>query len=384
MKEMELYLHIPFCVQKCKYCDFLSGPATPQQIDSYVEALCAEILCYREGFEERRISSIFLGGGTPSLLSGKQMLQIMKELYQTFNIEENAEITVEMNPSTVNLEKLRAYQEAGINRLSIGLQSTVDEELRLLGRIHDYKTFLEGYQMARDCGFDNINIDLISAIPGQTPKSWRRTLRRTAQLEPEHISAYSLIIEEGTAFYEMYGGEAADKQICPLPSEDEEREMYWDTKRILEEYAYHRYEISNYAKKGYECRHNLGYWERKDYLGLGTGAASLIDNRRYGHIRDREEYCARSANPETLQVDEEILSTKEQMEEFMFLGLRKTAGIQSKSFRACFGCDVEEVYAAVLSKLEREGLLLRDGEGFHLSERGCDISNYVFSEFLLD
>ena len=238
--------------------------------------------------------------------------------------------------------------------------------------------------MARDCGFDNINIDQISAIPGQTPKSWRRTLRRTAQLEPEHISAYSLIIEEGTAFYEMYGGEAADKQICPLPSEDEEREMYWDTKRILEEYAYHRYEISNYAKKGYECRHNLGYWERKDYLGLGTGAASLIDNRRYGHIRDREEYCARSANPETLQVDEEILSTKEQMEEFMFLGLRKTAGIQSKSFRACFGCDVEEVYAAVLSKLEREGLLLRDGEGFHLSERGCDISNYVFSEFLLD
>ena len=350
-----------------------------------MKALCQEIRSYRGRFEERRISSIFFGGGTPSLLSGAQMREILNELYDVFYIEADAEITTEMNPGTVNREKLKTYKEAGINRLSIGLQSTKDEELRLLGRIHDYRTFLESYQMARDCGFHNINIDLISAIPGQSPESWRETLRRTAQLQPEHISAYSLIIEEGTAFYEMYGNAAEkDKQALPLPTEDEDREMYWDTKRILAEYGYHRYEISNYAKQGYECRHNLGYWERKDYLGLGTGAASLIDNQRYNHIRDTEEYCEKSAKAEELQVDREWLSQKEQMEEFMFLGLRKTAGIRTESFQACFGCDIEEVYGPVLERLERAGLLLRKGNEIRLSERGCDISNYVFSEFLLD
>lgn len=389
MKELELYLHIPFCVQKCRYCDFLSVPGCPQEIEAYVCAMLQEIRAYHGKYDDYMVTSVFFGGGTPSLLSAEQMNRLMDAVRRAFSIEESAEISMEMNPGTVTMEKLNGYREAGINRLSIGLQSVNDEELKMLGRIHNYSAFLQTYEMARKAGFRNINVDLISAIPGQTVESWRKTLRTVADLKPEHISAYSLIIEEGTPFYEIYGEKAdfAESVSAPelqLPDEESERQMYEDTRDILLEYGYHRYEISNYAKEGYECRHNLGYWERKEYLGLGTGAASLIGTHRFNHIQDTAEYLKISGNPEQLVCDREALSMKEEMEEFMFLGLRKMKGIQTEMFLQNFNCSVESVYGAEIGTLVEEGLLAAESNRIYLTEKGIDISNYVLSHFLLD
>ena len=389
VKELELYLHIPFCVQKCRYCDFLSAPCNEQDLAAYVASLAQEIRAYEGRFAEYKVTSIFFGGGTPSLLSGKQMQELMSRIRENFSVETDAEVTMEMNPGTVTAEKLAGYRKAGINRLSIGLQSADDRELKLLGRIHDYQTFLETFRMARECGFENINVDLISSVPGQTRKSWEQTLRKTAELRPEHLSAYSLIIEENTPFYALYGEEAAAEErkrkgFPELPGEKEERDMYRDTACILAEYGYHRYEISNYALPGRECRHNLGYWERKEYLGLGTGSASLIGHRRWNHIRDTKEYLKHAADPDRLKTDEEQLSRTDEMEEFMFLGLRKIDGISEAKFLETFGQSIEEIYGPVLKKLEAEDLLLRKEGRIRLTERGIDISNYVLADFLLD
>ena len=249
MQKLELYIHIPFCVQKCAYCDFLSAPANDAAKAEYVDALKKEIQRYREVASSYQVSSVFVGGGTPSILSCEQMGEIFKMLRQVFTIDRDAEITIEANPGTVTEEKLEGWKQAGINRISFGLQSVNNEELKMLGRIHTYEEFRESYDMARQAGFDNINIDLISAIPGQTVKSWEHTLRTVAELHPEHISAYSLIIEEGTRFYQWYGkGQTDQEKYPPLPDEDAERQMYERTEGILEEYGFHRYEISNYAR----------------------------------------------------------------------------------------------------------------------------------------
>ena len=379
MKELELYLHIPFCVQKCDYCDFLSAPAKAEEMAVYVKALGREIKSCRERFAGYQVTSVFFGGGTPSILEASQMQELTDALYQSFDILPDAEVTLEMNPGTVSMEKLAGYKKAGINRLSIGLQSADDAELRTLGRIHDFRMFLDTYEMARKAGFENLNVDLISAIPGQTHESWNKTLHTVAGLGPEHISAYSLIIEEGTPFYDRYG----DEREGELPDEEEERRMYKDTGRILEEYGYHRYEISNYAKPGFACRHNLGYWERKEYLGMGTGASSLIGNVRYDHIRETSDYIGLAETPEALMRNVETLDKKAQMEEFMFLGLRKTDGIRADQFLQMFGCEIEEVYGEILRRLAGEKLLSQKNGNIFLTERGIDISNYVLSQFLL-
>ena len=363
-KELELYIHIPFCVSKCRYCDFLSAPADEEERERYVESLCSRIRSCKEFAKDWHVSSIFVGGGTPSLLTGEQMGYIFRDIRETFRVDDMAEITVEMNPGTVSEEKLKAYREAGINRLSIGLQSANDQELKCLGRIHTYEMFVHSYQMARDCGFSNINVDLMSAIPFQTPESYEKTLRTVAELvpPPEHISAYSLIIEEGTPFYERYG---EGKHAEELPAEEEEREMYVRTKEVLEEYGYIRYEISNYAKSGFACRHNLGYWNRTQYLVIMPVASSLIGNKRW---REGEE--------------PEILTEKEEMEEFMFLGLRKMEGVSETDFRNVFQKEMQEVYGLILQKMKEEGLMEQAGDNWRLTERGIDISNYVMSEFL--
>lgn len=376
MKELELYIHIPYCVSKCKYCDFLSASGSIPERQAYVENLCKRICSYGEIMKEYYVVSIFLGGGTPSVLEPGQTGMIFEAVFDSFLVDADAEITTEMNPGTVTREKLSAYRELGINRLSIGLQSADNEELKRLGRIHTWEDFLDTYREARAAGFSNINVDLMSAIPGQTLESYERSLRLTAQLEPEHISAYSLIIEEGTPFYDRYGeGRHAEE----LPDEDTERLMYVRTKEILEAGGYHRYEISNYAKKGYECRHNLGYWNRTEYLGIGSGASSLIDNTRF-----REPETLRDAGkvPEDRQ-ELQILSIREQMEEFMFLGLRRMEGISIRKFRQCFGKDIKKIYGATIKKLCEWGLLEIEGEYLKLTERGIDVSNYVMSEFLL-
>ena len=429
-QNIELYIHIPFCVKKCEYCDFLSEAAGEVEQQEYVEALVQEIDMYQGQIKGDTVTSVFLGGGTPSILTENQITVLFAALKEAFTILPDAEITIEINPGAVTREKLRIYRGVGINRLSIGLQSTNNSELQKLGRIHTYEEFLQTYHMAREEMFDNINIDLISAIPGQTTVSWKQTINKVIQLSPEHISAYSLIIEEGTLFYELYGSQTDDAmchelygsqtddiaryelqgnqnsnvsfmihcmQDDKLPDEDEEREIYAMTKTLLEHAGYDRYEISNYAKPGYECRHNLGYWDRVQYLGIGLGSSSLIGNRRFSHIRDRSQYCKqmRSYRTETrdgrfiengiipgITEDVEVLTFREQMEEYMFLGLRKMAGVSQQKFNHNFGVEMNEIYGEIIVKLLNQGLLTRKGDILSLTERGIDVSNRVLSEFL--
>lgn len=380
---IEIYIHIPFCVRKCAYCDFLSGPQDEVTREQYVEKMLEEIKAYRTSTaltSQRKVTTVFLGGGTPSVLSADQITRIFTVLRATFDVSEDAEITIEANPGTVTAEKLEAYRQCGINRISFGLQSTNNEELKLLGRIHTYEEFLESYTLARACGFDNINVDLISAIPKQTVASWEETLSKVFALNPEHISAYSLIVEEGTPFANVYG------EGCPgekdLPSEEEERAIYYRTEELLSQAGYHRYEISNYAKDGKECRHNLGYWERTDYLGIGLGASSLIDNTRFKNTDDLLYYMEHADKLDEIQENVEKLSVKEQMEEFMFLGLRKMAGVSITEFEKVFGKSIEECYENQLEHLIKENLLERNGDRVMLTKQGIDVSNYVFGEFL--
>ena len=381
-RELELYIHIPFCVKKCAYCDFLSGPASNQQIEEYVQALIEEIRYYKEFAKNYEVSTVFWGGGTPSLLTGEQMKALMETLGQTFFIRQNAEITMEANPGTVTVEKLLACQKAGINRISFGLQSVNNEELKMLGRIHTYEEFLESYEAARKAGFQNINVDLISAIPKQTVSSWEQTLQTIISLQPEHISAYSLIVEEGTPFAKLYGEGCELEHL--LPTEEDERRMYERTEELLREAGYHRYEISNYAKEGYECQHNLGYWERKEYLGLGLGASSLIEETRFHNTDEMEEYLRDASNPILLRREQEKLDRQEQMEEFVFLGLRKIRGIQEEKFAEMFGEDIWDCYGKNLERVIKEGLLEREEGVLRLTRKGIDVSNYVFYEILSD
>lgn len=370
---IEIYIHIPFCVKKCDYCDFLSGPSGPEEQSDYVQALLREIDAVKEG-KGRSVSSIFIGGGTPSVLDAGFIGEILNRIRNKFQIQNDAEITIEANPGTADYGKLQAYREFGINRLSIGLQSPDDRELKILGRIHNYEQFLETYKEARKAGFDNINIDLMSAIPDQTYKGWEKNLRTVAELEPEHISAYSLIIEEGTPF--------AARELN-LPDEDTEYNMYEATARILEEYGYKQYEISNYAKRGMACRHNVGYWTRQDYLGFGLGASSLYGKERFSNTADRKKYLENSFSPELIREREPILSREDEMAEFMFLGLRMTEGVARTDFEQIFGCCIEQIYGDVLKKYESMGLLQEKDGRIFLSRAGIHVSNSVMADFLL-
>ncbi len=379
-KNLALYIHIPFCVRKCFYCDFLSAPAGEETRESYVQALLSEIKGRSGEHGERLVTSVFFGGGTPSLLTETQMKRLLGAVSGSFFLARDAEVTVEVNPGTVTPEKLMSSREAGVSRLSIGLQSADNRELGAIGRIHTWEQFLEAYQWARHAGFSNINVDLMSTLPGQTTESYCNTLRRVLALtpRPEHISAYSLILEEGTALYDRY-----QAGLIGLPDEDEDRQMYQETKRILEAEGYRRYEMSNYAMKGFECLHNCGYWQRRDYLGLGLGASSMIGNVRFKNGEDLERYLR---EPLACRQEEQRLTVTEQMEEYMFLGLRLTEGVETGGFQAAFGCAPEQIYGAVTAKNIRDGLLeYRDGgRRLALTERGLDLANYVMAQFLLD
>lgn len=381
-RNLELYLHIPFCVRKCNYCDFFSASGTEEEQAAYVSAMIQEIQSYQELSGEYEVQTIFLGGGTPSLLTPEQIEQIFNAIYHTFSVNENAEITMEMNPGTVDIEKLHAMKAAGVNRLSIGLQSAQNEELKMLGRIHTFEEFLETWKLIEQAGFKNRNIDLMSALPGQTIESYEDTLSKVLALEPEHISAYSLILEEGTVFYDWYEKGKLDRGAWKLPSEEEEYAMGELTILRLAEAGMYRYEISNYAKPGKECRHNLGYWDRVEYLGIGAGSSSLIKEERFDHIRDRKAYIEKIRNGESILIDREILSVESQMEEFMYLGLRKVEGVSRTDFQNYFGKNVDDVYGKILDKLEEEQLLEFSGDRIRLTHRGMDVSNCVLAEFL--
>lgn len=372
-RKIRLYVHMPFCVQKCLYCDFLSWHDSRENQARYVQALCREIRAC-QGRYPARVSSLFFGGGTPSVLEPGHMTEIMEALAEVFSFEPDSEMSIEANPGTVNLEKLKTYEKIGLNRISFGLQSAHNEELKALGRIHTWEEFLESYDLARQAGFDNINVDLMSGIPDQTLSSWQKTLSRVLELAPEHVSAYSLIVEEGTPF--------AQRKLN-LPEEEEERRMYEMTAEMLGSQGYRQYEISNYALPKRECAHNMGYWMRDDYLGLGLGAASLFDNQRWNNTDSMEEYLEKSERPEEIQVCREKLSVREQMEETMFLGLRMTEGIERERFQEEFGISVEEVYGDALRRLEGLGLLQADRGRIYLTRKGISLSNQVFVEFLL-
>ena len=433
-EELSLYIHIPFCVRKCGYCDFLSAPADEKARDWYVQALLMEIERYR-GTEtaDSKIKTLYIGGGTPSILSVNQLNCIIQKMKCTFNFCDDIEASMEMNPGTASKEKCRALYQMGINRLSIGLQSTNDKELNTLGRIHSYEDFLNTYTWCREAGFQNINVDLMAALPYQTVESYTTGLRKIIRLAPEHISAYSLILEEGTPFYQKY-----NSGCYPLPDEEQERLMYRETEQILAQAGYERYEISNYAKKGYACRHNLVYWQGGDYLGLGLGSSSYMDGVRFHNTTDLDTYVNQYANEdwiagckdehmqgqEKTQIagsfaeqdiqmccrkyveDREELSMQAKMEEFMFLGLRVMAGVSGTEFEKRFGKTMEDVYGAVLRKHEEEGLLRIERkearkedrkeavaaepakgktniERVMLTTKGVDVSNYVFADFLL-
>lgn len=393
-EELSLYIHIPFCVRKCGYCDFLSAPADEKARDRYVQALLMEIERYR-GTEtaDRKIKTLYIGGGTPSILSVDQLDCIMQKIKYTFNFCDDIEASMEMNPGTASKEKCRALYQMGINRLSIGLQSTNDMELKTLGRIHSYEDFINTYTWCREAGFQNINVDLMAALPYQIVESYTTGLRKIIRLAPEHISAYSLILEEGTPFYQKY-----NSGCYPLPDEEQERLMYRETEQILAQAGYERYEISNYAKKGYACRHNLVYWQGGDYLGLGLGSSSYMDGVRFHNTTDFNTYVNQGAYVE----DREELSVQAKMEEFMFLGLRVMAGVSGTEFEKRFGKTMEDVYGDVLRKHEEEGLLQIERkedrkeaaaaepakgktniEKVMLTTNGVDVSNYVFADFLL-
>ncbi len=406
-RKLSIYIHIPFCIKKCNYCDFLSFPAGERERERYLGALLREIEGEAHKYKDYFVDTVFLGGGTPTVLSGKQIGRVLEELKAGFsfvggsNIGGMAEITMEANPGTVDREKLEQCRQAGVNRLSIGAQSLRNQELALLGRIHRAEDFYQAYRWAREAGFGNINVDLMAALPGQKPEEYLETLRKAADLGPEHISAYSLIVEEGTPFYDWYGegggrerqekangyagrGEedsaGAGEGMPALPSEEEERLMDEWTGKILGEYGYRRYEISNYARPGYECRHNMAYWKRYDYAGFGLGAASMVGNVRWKNSADMGKYLG-CMEAETVKEEVCELSIQEQMEEFMFLGLRLTEGVGKKEFYEAFGEDMASVYGKVMEKLESQGLVT-DGERVRLTPYGRDVSNYVMAEFL--
>lgn len=385
-KELELYLHIPFCVRKCDYCDFLSMPANEELRRHYVDCLMEEIKQKAALCHEYQVISVFFGGGTPSILPGVQIWELMEVLRSCFQICEDAEITVECNPGTLTRQKLIYYKMAGVNRLSIGLQSANNQELQRLGRIHTYEEFLDSFGQARAMGFKNINVDLMSALPGQKQEDWINTLNKVLAVRPEHISAYSLMVEEGTPFYERYGeDEWRREQGEPplyLPSEEMEREMYLSTQELMRNKGYIRYEISNYAFPGRECRHNIGYWKLTPYLGLGLGSSSFLEEVRFSNTKDLKTYLS-GENFSQEDCAYVFLDKRQRMEEFMFLGLRMMEGISRSVFQQMFGIKLEAVYGNVLEQLQQQGLLKQQEGRVALTEAGISVSNYVLSEFLL-
>lgn len=412
-KNLQLYVHIPFCVKKCNYCDFLSFSSDERTQLSYADALIREIEFYGPQMADYVINTIYIGGGTPTWLNEDKMVEILDAIYTYFNVSSEAEVSMECNPGTVILTKLQKYKKAGVNRLSIGLQSADDEELQILGRIHTFEQFLKTYEMARNAGFANVNVDLISGIPYQTTEKFLHTLQKVVRLKPDHISAYSLIIEKGTPFYETYKFDAVKQEAgMPtevLPTEDEVYRIYKLTQQYLANAGYEQYEISNFAHPGFECEHNIGYWTRANYLGLGLGAASLVENVRYSNTVDLYQYIENSQNIQWISyhVDEEgnlrlaespedenvvgtnlhsmvqAVSRKAQMEEFMFLGLRQNSGVTRNQFEKAFGIPIDGIYKNALDHLKSEGLLDTNEGKIVLTEKGMDLSNYALAQFLL-
>lgn len=373
-KQISLYIHIPFCKQKCLYCDFPSYAGLEALENEYIKALNKEII---DKASDYIISSIFIGGGTPSYLNEKNLESLLMTL-EKLNLKEDAEFTVECNPGTLNENKLTIMKKHKVNRLSMGLQSTKDNLLKTVGRIHTFKEFKENYMLARKIGFKNINVDLMFGLPDQTLEDWKQSLEEIVLLQPQHISAYSLIIEEGTCFYKLY-----EENKLNLPSEECERDMYLITKDILKKHGYHQYEISNFAKDNNECFHNKIYWQCKEYLGLGASASSFIDENRIKNIDNINQYIKKINNNEDVREEVYQNSIEDDMEEFVFMGLRMIEGISLDEFKKRFHKNINDIYADVIEKNVKLELLVQDKGKLYLTPKGIELSNAVMSDFIL-
>ncbi|MDD2573871.1 MAG: radical SAM family heme chaperone HemW [Bacillota bacterium] len=372
--EYALYVHIPFCIKKCHYCDFVSFPGMEDMQEDYVAALLAEMALYRG----RDLRTVYLGGGTPTCMDPVFISRILEGIGRYFGTSRCVEVSIEANPGTLSDEMLDCLKKTGINRLSIGLQSWNPDELKVLGRVHNRADFIESYRRARKKGFDNINIDLIFGIPGQTMESWAKTLESIAGLRPEHISCYSLKIEEGTAFHRMLS-----EGVIQKPDPDLDRDMYHFAVDYLCHRGYERYEISNFAKKGRECVHNLAYWDNRPYTGIGVAAHSYGNGVRRWNTADIHRYCSMLKKGLPPVEGTETLSASEEMFETIFLKLRTRWGIDFKEFEERFGKDLRTLYGGQLEGLEKDGFVETDGRGFWLTPRGIDLSNRVFVQFLI-
>ena len=388
MKDIGIYVHIPFCKHKCYYCDFISYANKESLVERYINVLIREItdvatgnrLDYENGIDELfNVNTIYVGGGTPSFIESKYIVNIISTIKENFKINENAEITLEVNPGTVNENKLKDYFNAGVNRLSIGLQATNDSLLKEIGRIHTYEEFLNTYKLARKIGFKNINADLMIGLPKQTIEDVEKAVNDLIKLGLEHISVYSLILEEGTVLEEQIRSGK-----LKLPEDEEEREMYWKVKSILEANGYIHYEISNFAKKGYESQHNLDCWRQKEYVGFGVAAHSYTNDVRYSNIENLEEYIENYENDklEETFIFNEKLTHNMKVKEYMMLGLRKLNGVSIQEFKEKFAANPIYVFKNELEKLVNEDLLEIDGDYIRLTKRGLDLANLVWEEFV--
>lgn len=375
MREISLYIHIPFCKQRCFYCDFPTFAGKERFREDYVEALIKEI---EDKCSNYLIKTIFIGGGTPSYLEEKELEKLLIAVSK-LNLSDKLEYSIECNPGTVNEDKLKIMKKYGINRISFGLQSCNNQLLKKIGRIHTFKEFLENYNLARKIGFNNINIDLMYGLPNLTIQDWKDTLEKISELRPEHISAYSLIIEEGTAFYKLY-----EKDKLELPSEDDERVMDKLTKDILKSNGYHQYEISNFALPGKECEHNKVYWSLEEYIGVGSASSSYIDGYRLVNTSNINDYIEKINNNISVVIDKYENTIEDEMEEFVFMGLRMVSGIDLLKFKKKFGVDINSIYKEVIEKNIKDGLLVVEENKMFLTAKGMELSNSVMSDFILD
>ena len=379
--EIGIYIHIPFCMKKCFYCDFVSYANKEDMIEKYIKALEKEIKIKAEENKLLKINTIYIGGGTPSFIDSKHIVYIINAIKESFNVKENAEITIEVNPRTVTKNKLEDYIKCGINRISIGLQTTNNELLKQIGRIHTYEQFLETYNLIRMVGFNNINVDLMLALPNQTIKDLEDSLNKVIMLKPEHISVYSLILEEKTKLYDL-----VESGKLELLDESIERNMYWKVKNILEQNGYKHYEISNFAKQGYESKHNLNCWNQEEYLGMGLAAHSYLNNKRYSNTENLEQYINKLLEKEGTKNDivtiHEEQTLEDKQKEYMLLGLRKIEGIKISDFKNKFVQNPIYIFRKELDKLVKEDLIQVEDNNIKLTKKGLDLANLVFEEFV--
>lgn len=378
MKDLSLYIHIPFCSSKCSYCDFLSFACKDEKIHSYIDALLIELELYKEKIMDYEIKTIFIGGGTPSSIDEIHITRILNYIMENYNVERLEEVSIESNPGSLSKEKVKAYKDSGVNRISMGLQSLNDNILKNIGRTHSSKDFYNSLEIIREVGIDNINADLMFGLPGQSLSDVLYSLDQVLKLEIEHISYYGLILEEGTDMYRRY-----EKGEIQLPSEDEEREMYHNIVRILKEHGYQHYEISNFSKPGYSCKHNLTYWDIKPYLGIGLNSHSNMEDKRFSNTINIEDYISKLKN-RTLPVIEEVnIFTDTEIEEFCIFGLRKIRGIDKLDFKKRFNKNIEDIYGIEIEKHVKNGLIINTDTNIRFTSLGLDLSNQVEVDFLI-